>query len=133
MARESKAHFLAIDVGTQSVRAALVDEAGDVLCLASQEHGIRTPKPGWAEHDAEDVWWHDFVVLCRKMLSDSGINPAKIEGVGVSAIAPCVLPIDKDGYPLRPGILYGVDTRASQEIDDLEREIGNILPSFRLW
>ena len=50
--------------------------------------------------------------------------PFRIEGVGVSAIAPCVLPIDKSGNPLRPGILYGVDTRASLEIDYLEGKSG---------
>jgi xylulokinase len=45
--------------------------------------------------------------------------------VAASAIGPDVVPVDQDCYPLRPGILYGIDTRATQEITDLELKIGN--------
>ena len=50
--------------------------------------------------------------------------PKEIVGIGVSAIAPCMLPVDKDGNPLRMGILYGVDTRAHVEIDELNDRFG---------
>src|SRR5690606_34821677 len=47
----------------------------------------------------------------------------------VSAIGPCMLPVDAEGKPLRPGILYGIDTRASAEIEHLHQTLGeqNIL------
>ncbi len=45
-------------------------------------------------------------------------------GVAFSAIGPCVLPMDASGNPLRAGILYGVDTRASSEIEQLNRKLG---------
>lgn len=117
-------YLLGIDIGTFESKGTLTRIDGQVRASTAVGHEMSIPKPGWAEHDAESVWWHDFVYLCREMLSASSIDPAKIEGVGVSAIAPCVLPVDKDGRPLRPGILYGVDTRASQEIQDLEEAIG---------
>ncbi|HYH11092.1 MAG TPA: FGGY-family carbohydrate kinase, partial [Thermomicrobiales bacterium] len=44
--------------------------------------------------------------------------------VAVSAIGPCMLPVDEDGRPLRPGVLYGIDTRAQAEIDWLNEHFG---------
>lgn len=98
--------------------------SGQVVASASVGHELSLPRPGWVEHDAEKVWWHDFVTLCRRMMQESGIEAGQILGVGLSAIAPCVLPIDKEGRPLRPAILYGVDVRASEEVAELERELG---------
>jgi len=117
-------YLIGIDIGTFESKGTLTRIDGQVVSSAAIGHEMSIPRPGWAEHDAQDVWWHDFVHLSRQMLSESGIDPAMIEGVGVSAIAPCVLPIDISGDALRPGILYGVDTRASLEIDYFENEIG---------
>ena len=79
----------------------------------------------WAEHDAEDVWWGDFVALTRRLLAVTEINPKHIAGIGCSAIAPDVLPVDAECNPLRSGgILYGIDTRAAAEIADLEAALG---------
>jgi xylulokinase len=52
------------------------------------------------------------------------VRAEDIGGVAVSAIGPCLLPVDEAGAPLRPGILYGIDTRASAEIAWLEAEFG---------
>ncbi len=44
--------------------------------------------------------------------------------MAASAIGPCMLPVDGDGEPLMNAVLYGVDTRAAEEIEDLSGEIG---------
>jgi xylulokinase len=116
--------LLGIDIGTYESKGVLTDIDGNVVALASIGHELSIPRPGLAEHDAEKVWWHDFVYICRQLLAASGVEPEQIAGVGLSAIAPCVLPVDRHGQPLRPGILYGVDTRATEEIIELERELG---------
>ncbi len=116
--------LLGIDIGTYESKGVVSTTAGDVVASASIGHELSIPRQGWAEHDAEGVWWHDFVTLCRRLLETPGIDAAQIVGVGVSAIAPCVLPVDRQGIPLRPGILYGVDTRASEEIRELEEILG---------
>jgi len=82
------------------------------------------PAPGYFEQDADGVWWHDFVEIARNLLAKSGINPSQIIGIGTSGIGPCVLPVDAQGRPLRPGILYGIDSRASREVEHLEKELG---------
>jgi xylulokinase len=116
--------LLGIDIGTYESKGVVTNLDGSVVATAAIGHELSIPNPGWAEHDAESVWWHDFVMLCRELLEKGQIDPKSIRGLGVSAIAPCVLPIDDKGTPLRPGILYGVDTRATDEIAELERELG---------
>jgi xylulokinase len=116
--------LLGIDVGTYSSKGVLVTPAGEVVRQAVVEHGMDVPQPGWAEQDADGVWWHDVVVLCRRLLDGDPYQGDDVAGVAVSAIGPCLLPLDEAGRPLRPGILYGVDTRAAAEIDDLTRSIG---------
>jgi xylulokinase len=118
-------YLLGIDIGTYASKGVLVTATGDIVASASTGHPLSLPHPGWVEHDAQDVWWHDFVLLCRHLLAASGIDPRHIAGIGTSAIAPCVLPVDAEGTPLRPAILYGIDTRATQEVADLERELGH--------
>jgi xylulokinase len=117
-------YLLGVDIGTYSSKGVLVKINGQVETSRIVQHGLSMPKPGFFEHDAQEVWWHDFVEIVRAILQDTGIDPKQIVGIGTSAIGSCVLPIDKDGNPLRPGILYGIDTRASKEIAFLEDVLG---------
>lgn len=122
MAEET--YLLGVDIGTYSSKGVLVTLEGRVAASHVEEHTMSMPKPGWFEHDADAIWWRDFVVIVKALLEKSGIDPRKILGIGTSAIGSCVLPIDKDGTPLRPGILYGIDTRAAKEITYLDKVIG---------
>ncbi len=121
--------YLGVDIGSSSSKAALIDESGRAVATAAVRHSMTVPRPGWAEMDADGIWWHDFVHLCRELLADR--SAADIASVGVSAIGPCMLPLDGSGRPLRPGLLYGVDARASEQIAQLEREIGKARISAR--
>lgn len=116
--------FAGIDVGTYGSKGVLVDQDGQVLSTASRSHGMATPHPGWAEHDADAVWWADVCALGRQLASAAREREVEISGLAVSAIGPTCLPVDANGRPLRPAILYGIDTRASVEIAELEEELG---------
>jgi xylulokinase len=117
-------HFIGIDVGTYSSKGVLVDLAGQVLNSHVVEHTMDIPHPGWAEQDADRVWWADTVAICRALLQKSGLQGEDIGGVAFSAIGPTLLPLDAQDRPLRPGILYGVDTRAGEEIELLNQRYG---------
>lgn len=116
--------LLGIDIGTGSSKAVLTDPRGTVVAQAVIEHETDNPRPGWFEHDPETLWWGETVRLCRQVVSKSGRDASEIAGVGVSAIGPCLVPLDDADRPLRPGILYGVDTRATRQIDELHERIG---------
>jgi xylulokinase len=119
-----KGYLLGVDIGTYESKGVLVDFDGNLVASAFQPHDLLIPRQGWAEHDPEKTWWGDFVTLTKALLDKSNVAPTDIAGVGVSAIAPCLLPVDKDGNPLRMGILYGVDTRAYREIEELNEKFG---------
>jgi xylulokinase len=116
--------LLGIDVGTYSSKGVLVEPNGNILRTYSIEHNISIPHPGWAEQDADKIWWNDVVQICRNLLNGHPYTGEDVAGISLSAIGPCMLPLDKNGKPLRPGILYGVDTRATSEIDYLNEKIG---------
>ncbi|WP_166354751.1 FGGY-family carbohydrate kinase [Phytoactinopolyspora limicola] len=113
--------FLGVDVGTASTKGVLVDTDGTVVASAVREHELSLPQPGWAEHDAEATWWEDFVAVSRELTAG---EHGRVTSVGVSGIGPCLLAATAAGTPLRPAILYGIDTRATAEIDDQQRRYG---------
>jgi xylulokinase len=116
--------YLGVDIGTFESKGVVVDRQGAVVASAARPHGLIVPHAGWAEHRAEEDWWADFVWLARKLIADSGLAPSEIKGIGASAIGPCMLPVDSDGAPLMNAVLYGVDTRAAREIEELTASIG---------
>ncbi len=117
-------YTLGVDIGTFESKGVLVDGAGSIVAQATAPHEMIVPRPGWAEHRADEDWWGDFVSITRELLAASGIDPSDIACVATSAIGPCMLPVDEEGRPLMNGVLYGVDTRASAEIEDLTDSIG---------
>lgn len=114
--------LLGLDIGTASSQAVLAHLDGSIVATAQQSHRSSMPAPGHVEHDAEGVWWHDVKALCQRLLSSS--TRQRLAGVCVSGVGPCLLPCDADLRPLRPAILYGIDTRAQQEIEELNVRYG---------
>lgn len=117
-------HYLGIDIGTFETKGVIVTADGDIVARASRPHQMQVPEPGWAEHDAAEDWWGDFVYVTRKMLTESGVAASSIAAIGTSGIGPCMLPVDRNGDPLMNAVLYGVDTRAASEIEELTAQIG---------
>lgn len=117
-------YLLGVDIGSSSAKGVLLDANGRIASMAQRQHEMRVPGPGLAEHDAEADWWDGFRLMCRRLITDAGIDAAAIAAVAASGIGPCVLPVDAAGRPLRRAILYGVDTRASREIAELDALIG---------
>lgn len=113
--------LLGVDIGTGSSKGVLTRPDGTVIAISEQPHDLSLPKPGWAEHDAETVWWKDFLAICKELVPQAD---APIAGVSVSGIGPCIVPADADGNPLRPAILYGIDTRSMAEVDEITRKFG---------
>lgn len=115
--------ILGVDIGTSSSKGVLVRPDGTILATATRPHGTSMPRPGWAEHDAEGVWWAEFTGIARDLTS-AAAGLGKIAGVAVSGIGPCFLPVDESGAPLRPAILYGIDMRATREIAEQTEHFG---------
>ena len=120
--------LLGVDIGTGSSKGVLTTLDGRVLARASRRHRTDNPRPGYVEHDADAVWWDDFCAVSRELTARAA-DPTdaargRVVAVGASGIGPTVLLADEHGRPLRPAILYGVDTRSVQEAADLEERYG---------
>lgn len=110
---------LGIDIGTGSTKAVIVGRDGRIIAQASRAHDTQTPHAGWFEQDADAVWWGDIVALCRDLNVDEAV-----EAVSVSGLGPAFVVTDAESRPLRPAILYGIDTRAEAEIEAQTGRIG---------
>jgi xylulokinase len=115
--------LLGIDVGSTTSKAVLCRPDGVVLAEARRGHSIEVPRPGWAEMDADSVWWSEVCSISQEL---NGKVPRgdSVGAVAISALGPCLVPVDRAGRPLRPAILYGVDTRSGPQIAELERRYG---------
>lgn len=108
--------LLGLDIGTQAVKGIVVDASGQVLARAELERGPSHPHPGWVEMDAERDWWQAGLTVISRLLHGNGPAARHIEAIGVCGLVPCLCPLDADGQPLRPAILYA-DNRALKEQD----------------
>lgn len=117
---------LGVDIGTSSSKGVLVDTAGRIVATAVAAHEVQRPRAGSVEMDGE-LWWQEFTGIARQLLADAAAHgiDTEIAAVGVSGMGPCVLLADADDRPVRPAILYGVDTRAGAQIDRMTAELGD--------
>jgi xylulokinase len=112
--------ILGVDIGTSSSKGVLVDGAGRVLSSATREHDVARPAPGQVEMSAE-TWWDEFTSITRELLAGADVA---VTGVGVSGMGPCTALADAEDRPVRPAILYGVDTRAGAQIAEIDARYG---------
>ena len=112
--------LIGLDIGTTGCKAILFDEDGRVLSQASREYPVLTPRPNWAEQDAEHVWSLAWDAL-RQALAGSSDEPPRAMALSVQGEA--MIPVDADGRALRHAIL-GMDTRTGQENQWLVEQFG---------
>jgi FGGY-family pentulose kinase len=109
--------FLGLDVGTQSLRAALVDEHGSCRAFATSPIDTHYPQPSHAEQDAAQ-WWQAACQAVPEALARAGARADDIAGIGLDCTACTVLACQSDGTPLRRALLW-MDQRAFREADQI--------------
>ena len=112
--------YLGIDIGTSSVKAALMDRQGDLCARASEALIVSRPQPGFSEQDPES-WWQATV---RAVLSLPPAARRQVRAVGLSGQMHGATLLDEHDQPLRPAILWN-DGRSARECLDLEHREPN--------
>lgn len=110
---------LGIDLGTGSLKAAVVSEEGVILSRASRPYAVRSPFPGWAESDPQE-WLKAAHEAVTEAFQHS---PQPPETVGFSGQMHGVVVTDASLTPLRPAILWA-DTRSAAEAQRMNDELG---------
>lgn len=107
-------NILAIDCGTQSLRALLFNETGHLLeSVKVQYEPYTSPFPGWAEQDPE-VFWASLVTACGKMKEKAPALFASIRGVGITTQRATMINVDANGVALRPAVTW-LDQRKAED------------------
>lgn len=110
---------LGIDLGTGSVKAAVVDDDGRIVAKASRPYAVTAPHSGWAESDPGE-WLEATLDVTRRVLTESG---EPVSSVGFSGQMHGVVVTDADLRPLRPAILWA-DTRSAEQAREMATELG---------
>jgi glycerol kinase len=99
-------YVLAIDQGTTSTRAIVFDRACEVVGQAQQEFRQHFPKPGWVEHDPEEIW-RSVVATCRGAIRKAKLKPAEIAAIGITNQRETVVVWDRStGKPIHRAIVW---------------------------
>lgn len=99
-------YILAIDNGTQSVRALLFDVEGNLIGKGKEElEPYFSQKPGWAEQHPE-YYWASLKKACDQLWATVDIDRTLIKGMSITTQRGTVVNLDRDGQPLRPAIVW---------------------------
>lgn len=106
--------ILSLDQGTTSSRAIIFNKKGDIVHVAQKEFTQIFPKPGWVEHNANEIWGSILAVIAT-VLSESDIKPEQIEGIGITNQRETAVVWDKNtGAPIYNAIVW--QSRQTNEI-----------------
>jgi glycerol kinase len=116
-------YVAAIDQGTTSTRCMIFDHSGSIICFDQREHEQIYPKPGWVEHNPDEIWERTQGVV-RGALSKGGIDVADIAAVGITnQRETAVVWNRKTGRPVYNAIVWQ-DTRTDQICNELAKDGG---------
>jgi len=110
---KDRTYVFAHDVGSSSVKSALVGPRGDIAGQASCSYGFSYPCPGWVEQDPED-YWKGIVKNTRTILQESGFDPDRVLAMVFSTQAMGIIPLDRQNGLLMHNISW-VDGRAQEQ------------------
>jgi glycerol kinase len=115
-------YILSLDQGTTSSRAILFNKNGEIVHTAQKEFTQHFPKPGWVEHNANEIWGSILSVIAG-VLSESGIKPEQISGIGITNQRETTVVWDKEtGEPVYNALVW--QSRQTSEICEQLKEKG---------
>jgi glycerol kinase len=129
-------YILTIDQGTTSTRVVVFDSQARAIGAAQQEFAQHYPKPGWVEHDAEEIWTA-VGALTRQAIEQAGIPPSKLSAVAITNQRETTVLWDrKTGRPVHRAIVWQdrrtADFCAAHKSDEpwLQRRTGLVLDPY---
>ena len=114
-------YILALDQGTTSSRALLFDHAGSIVAVAQKEFQQHYPRPGWVEHDADEIWATQSGVA-SEALARAGVGPAQVAAIGITNQRESTVVWNRrTGQPIAPVIVWQ-DRRTAGVCDRLKKQ-----------
>ncbi len=116
-------YLLGMDCGTTNIKAIILGEDGTVAAEASRPSRFLNPGPNMQEQDANE-WWSNTADIFRSLCDQAGPDVVKrIRGISISSHTVTMLPVDREGNPLRTAMTYQ-DNRSAAELHYIVDAIG---------
>ncbi len=115
-------YLIGVDLGTSGTKTVLFDTDGAVVASKIVEYPLYQERNGWAEQDPLD-WWNAAAETIRAVVSESGVDPAAIRGLGISGQMHGLVMLDGEGNVLRRSIIW-CDQRTAKECDEITARVG---------
>jgi xylulokinase len=114
-------YILAIDLGTQSIRAALVTGDGSIAAIARRPHEVASPHPGWAQQRPDD-WWKSAAGLIREVTAIAGISPGEVGGIVSCGQMHGPVGLDGEGRVVTEWVQLWCDKRCEVRCERIRKE-----------
>ena len=113
--------MLSLDQGTTSSRAIIFDKAGTVKAVAQKEFTQIFPKPGWVEHDGNEIWSTQLDVA-KKAISKSGLSVNALAGIGITNQRETSMVWDRYSHQPVYNAIVWQDRRTSEYCNELKKQ-----------
>ena len=117
----ARTHVLALDQGTSSCRSIVFDAEGAIRGVGQSEFAQSFPKPGWVEHDPEEIWRTQLATV-HDAFKNAGVGPSEIAAIGITNQRETIVVWDRStGMAIHPAIVWQ-DRRTSEVTEGLRAE-----------
>ncbi|MEW6228551.1 MAG: FGGY family carbohydrate kinase [Bacillota bacterium] len=116
-----RSYVLSVDIGTETGRAALIDEKGSCVGISSVPFSVDCPKPNWVEQDPK-AWWDATCINIQRVLKEASVSPDRIACVGVCGQMHAPVAIDRGGVLIPGAVPLWCDKRTAALCDKLRQD-----------
>lgn len=115
-------YLLGVDVGTTSIKVAIIDEQARVLGMSSSSYRLITPNQDYAQIDTEDMW-RAYLKCIRLLQEGKNIDMSRVAGISISSLCPGLAALGENGEVLTDPIIYS-DRRSTEEAEMILEAVG---------
>jgi len=117
--------ILSVDLGTTSIKTAIIEENGNILGKSIKEYTLLTPSALEVELSV-DTYWEAFKIALKELLEKTKINVKNVKALGISVQGETLILVDEKGIPINNAIIW-LDNRAQEEAKILSNEFSDQL------
>ena len=114
-------YILALDQGTTSSRSILFDKSGSIIAVAQREFTQIFPKPGWVEHNPEEIW-ESQLATAKEVLAKANVSPKDIAAIGITNQRETTIVWDRNTGEAIYNAIVWQDRRTASFCDELKEK-----------
>lgn len=116
----ARRYVIGVDSSTTSCKVIAWDRSGRAAAQGRAAYPTLNPQPGWYEQDSE-LWWSSLCSALDELFRE--ISPSRVEALCISNQRETIVAVDREGFPLRPAILW-LDERCRSQLEFIARTVG---------